>query len=182
MEAIKSIGFIKIHAFASFWKDRTSMPKGMPKVIFLIQNFDMGLPGSTYPLIFDVLVRCQKPSAFFWSAKNRLQIFKSRSLQQPRVARGTSTHRCGESVVPGRLPLIKERNWWIDDKHDEVQGLTRRWAVGPANYFISVSLNLTHFMWFFSTHSPKYLTRFEYVKLESKQHHFNMFSEFRSAV
>ena len=34
--------------------------KGPQKSCFLIQNGDMGLPGSTYPPILDVFVRCQK--------------------------------------------------------------------------------------------------------------------------
>ena len=34
--------------------------RGPQKSCFGIQDGDMGLPGSTYPLIFDVLVRCQK--------------------------------------------------------------------------------------------------------------------------
>ena len=34
--------------------------RGPQKSCFLIQNCDMSLPVSTYHLIFDVLVRCQK--------------------------------------------------------------------------------------------------------------------------
>jgi hypothetical protein len=34
--------------------------RGPRKSCFLVQNADMGVPGSTYRLIFDVLLRCQK--------------------------------------------------------------------------------------------------------------------------
>ena len=38
-----------------WWK---AIPKGTSKVMFLFQNWDMGLQGLTCSLIFDVLVRC----------------------------------------------------------------------------------------------------------------------------
>ena len=34
--------------------------RGPQKSCFGVQNGDMGVPGSTYRLIFDVLLRCQK--------------------------------------------------------------------------------------------------------------------------
>ena len=40
--------------------NETTMPKGTSKVMFGYQNCDMVFPGSTYPLIFVVLVRCQQ--------------------------------------------------------------------------------------------------------------------------
>ena len=43
----------------------------------------------------------------FCSAKS-IYGFLNRSLEQPRVARGTSTHGFGGSGVPGRRPIIKQ--------------------------------------------------------------------------
>ena len=39
--------------------------KGSYKSCFGVQTGDMGVPGSTYALIFDVLVRCQQKSWLF---------------------------------------------------------------------------------------------------------------------
>ena len=41
--------------FGHSQNDAKTMPKGISKVMFLIQNGDLGLLGSTYPRIFDVL-------------------------------------------------------------------------------------------------------------------------------
>ena len=52
--------YCKTNTFPEFWSFTKMMKKrcqrGPQKSCFLIQNDDMGLPGSTYPLIFDVLV------------------------------------------------------------------------------------------------------------------------------
>ena len=41
-------------------KKKKRYQRGPQKSCFLVENGDMGLPGSTYRLIFDVLLRCQK--------------------------------------------------------------------------------------------------------------------------
>ena len=56
---------------------------------FLIQNGDMGLPDSTYPLIFDIFVRCQKVM-FFGSLPNEPKNPHNRAVGRQRVAKGTS--------------------------------------------------------------------------------------------
>ena len=50
----KQITLLDIWAFTKLMKKRCQ--RGSQKSVFLIQNGDMGLPGLTYPLIFDVLV------------------------------------------------------------------------------------------------------------------------------
>ena len=54
----KTNTFLDFRSFTKTMKKRCQ--RGPQKSCFLVQNGDMGLPGSTYPLIFDVLVRCQK--------------------------------------------------------------------------------------------------------------------------
>ena len=44
--------------------DETTMPKGIWQIMFSVLIGDTGLPCSTFPLIFDVLVRCQKIIVF----------------------------------------------------------------------------------------------------------------------
>ena len=73
--------------------------RGPQKSCFLVQNGDMGVPGSTYRLIFDVLLRCQKiiilaPSR--WTNKS-----KKSSLGAPRAERHT---KGSETRDPGRPP------------------------------------------------------------------------------
>ena len=76
-----------------------TIPTGNSKIMFLVQNGDMGLPGSSDRLIFDVLVRCQK-IIIFWrlpdGAKNR----KNRALgrQGPK-----KSARSGSEVVTFKI-------------------------------------------------------------------------------
>ena len=54
----KTNTFLDIRSFTKTMKKRCQ--RGPQKSCFWIQNGDMGLPVSTYHLIFDVLVRCPK--------------------------------------------------------------------------------------------------------------------------
>ena len=54
----KTDTFLDFRSFKKTMKKRYQ--RGPQKSCFGIQNGDMGLPVSTYLLIFDVLVRCQK--------------------------------------------------------------------------------------------------------------------------
>ena len=77
--------------------------KGPQKSCFLEQNGDMDLPGSTYPPIIDVLVRCQK-STFLGSAKKRPPKIKN----QPKRCRGPDDPISpGASGETGPLPGTK---------------------------------------------------------------------------
>ena len=57
---------------------------GSQKSCFLVQNGDMGLPGSTYRLIFDVLLRCQK-IIIFGRLPDGLKNRKNQALERQRV-------------------------------------------------------------------------------------------------
>ena len=75
----------------------------------------------------------------------RLKIGLKNSLQHPGVARGTSTHGFGGSGVPGRRPSIKEIDETMNKNH-EVEDLTRRWAVGLANFTSSFLHKRSYFL------------------------------------
>ena len=60
------------------------MPKGTSKVMFLGPIGDMILPGSTYHLILDVLVRCQK-IIIFGRLPDGPKHRKNRALERHRV-------------------------------------------------------------------------------------------------
>ena len=77
-------------------------------------------------VIFWLIFEASKNRWFFYVGLGRRKIDKNLSLEQPGVARPTSTHGFGGSRVPGRRQIIKE----IDDKNHEVRGRTRRLAVG----------------------------------------------------
>ena len=46
--------------FLIFGHSPKDFERGLQKSCFWVQNGDMGVPSSTYRLIFDVLLRCQK--------------------------------------------------------------------------------------------------------------------------
>ena len=103
------------------------MPKGTSKVMFWIQNGDMGLPGSTYPLIFDVLVRCQKIIIF-----GRLPDGpKNRALERQRVDFVAASDRRGCRFWPGGSQGPPRARGLVKKKNDRgaeeqlVQDLTR---------------------------------------------------------
>ena len=54
------------------------------KLCFFVQNGDMGLPGSTCRLIFDVLLRCQK-IIIFGRLPDGPKNLKNRALERQRV-------------------------------------------------------------------------------------------------
>ena len=110
------------------------MKKRGQQSLFLIQNGDMGLPGSTCPLI---LVRFQKTS-FCWSAKNLLKVCKNRSLEHPGLARGTSTHGFRGSGVSGRRPTIKD----IDESMIKTTRCKIWHGVGPFARWIYLFIRL----------------------------------------
>ena len=58
--------------------------RGSQKSCFGVQNGDMGVPGSTYRLIFDVLLRCQK-IIIFGRLPDGPTNRKNRALERQRV-------------------------------------------------------------------------------------------------
>ena len=77
--------------------------RGPHKSCFWVQNGDMGFPGSTYRLIFDVLLRCQKIIIFGHlpdGPKNR----KNRALERqgPRVHPALSPPAAGLPAGTGQ--------------------------------------------------------------------------------
>ena len=87
---------------------------------FRVQNGDIDLPGSTYPLILDVLGRCQKIMIFGIlpdGPTNRT----NRAVERQRV----------EKVTEGSPGTIENRTLRPLDHPRRIP--TRRWAEGPAN-------------------------------------------------
>ena len=110
--------------------------RGLQKSCFVIQNGDMGLPGLTYPVIFDVLVRCQK-ILIFGRPPDRLKNRKNWAVERQRVGKGTSTIRRRQvSGREGSQGSIESRTLW-PLKHPEGIPI-RRWAEGLPNIFIYV--------------------------------------------
>ena len=100
----------------------------MPKVNFLEPFSDTGPRRVDLSSDFLVVsVRCQK-TLFFWSAINLLQIFKKRG-------RPTDIDGWIQRIWGPRPAANYKKNRWIDNKNHEVRGLTRCWAVGPANLY-----------------------------------------------
>ena len=58
LKIIENQTFLDFRSFKNTMKKRYQ--RGPQKLCSLIQSGDMGVPGSTYRLIFDVLLRCQK--------------------------------------------------------------------------------------------------------------------------
>ena len=114
--------------------------KGPQKSCFLEQNGDMDLPGSTYPPIIDVLVRCQK-STFLGSAKKRPKKFKiDQKGAGDQMSKLANLPR--EKQAPCRG--LKSKNLLNYSSLNHARCLTRRWAQGPANCISVCAMRRAH--------------------------------------
>ena len=116
--------------------DETTMPQGISKVIYFSnQNEDMGLPGSTYPPILDVLGRCQK-IIIFGRPPDGPTNRKNWAVERQRVEKVTSSIRrrqvSGREGSPG---TTENRTLWSLDHPQRIP--TRHWAEGPANIWMN---------------------------------------------
>ena len=123
-KVLKTITFLDFRTFTKTMKRRCW--RGSQKSCFLIQNGDFGLPGSSYPLICDVLVRCPKiiilgrlPDRPTNRAAERQRVEKVPSI----IRRRQVSRRQGS---PGS---IESMTIWPLDHPERIP--TRRWAEGP---------------------------------------------------
>ena len=90
-------------------KDEKTMPKGSSEVIFLVQDGDMGHPGSTYPLILDVLVRCQN-IIIFGRPPDGPENRKNGAVQRQRADKNTPGGNPGDGPIARGVQALASKD------------------------------------------------------------------------
>ena len=109
----------------------------------LIHNGDMGLPGSTYPLIFEVLVRCQKIMVF-WSLPDRPTNPKNLAMERPMVENVDSALQRGVRFGAKGSLLMKRKivYWRLNRLSHTPRGLKARRILLVVSRFLAMIINL----------------------------------------
>ena len=98
------------HTFAIFEKNRKNDAKREAKSHVFSSKREPWAHQGRLRVPFWSIFEDSKNRRFFDVELGRRKIDKTRSLEHPGVARGTSTHGFWGSGVPGRRPIIKEIN------------------------------------------------------------------------
>ena len=133
----KTNTFLDFRSFKKTKKKRYQ--RGLRKSCFWVQNGDMGLPSSTYRLIFDVLLRCQKIIIF-----GRLPDGPKNRKIEPWSAKGSILSPRGFAKwcifgQEGPRGRLARADWWRKKQQRSRRAAGARsdtpWADGPANLF-----------------------------------------------